>query len=89
MNKSIMTKNLLFDIARIRCELVFLNKSKHITQCENIKAILNDLFITVNIKLPIPISDDSNQSSIQNKILFLAYYDREEINYENALILTK
>lgn len=89
MNNNTSTLNLLFDLVRLKCEIVFLNKSRYFSQCENIKQLLTDLFSTVEIKLQKSTDDEPNQVSLQSKRFYLTYNEREEIVDYNALQLSK
>ena len=85
-----MENNILFDFARIKCELYFLNKSAKYKESEAIKAKLDNEFSSIIIQCP-PFSAKKDKHSSQNekRNIFIQYYERGDIVNDNMMVLSK
>lgn len=96
--------NILFDIRKIKCELAFINKAKHIEQCEQMKILLNKEFHCIT--MDIPNNDNANndgedkdkdkdkndtqlQCTSKTLTFYLSFSEREDVNVDDSLLLFK
>lgn len=99
-----MENNILFDFARIKCEIYFLNKSSKYDDTEKIKALLENEHSSISMKIETPKRSSSPKKKDKNKedekvqeikdkdqtkTLFIQYYERGDIANDNMLILSK
>lgn len=97
-----MENNILFDFARIKCEIYFLNKSSKYDDTEKIKSLLENEHSSISMKIETskrsssPKKKDKNKEEEkaqeikdQIKTLYIQYYERGEIVNDNMIILSK
>lgn len=85
--------NILFAIRKIKCELVFINKAKHIEQCELFKILLNKEYncVTVDVKKLHQVNESNNDNKSNDqcitKTFYLLFNEKEEVNEDNSSML--
>lgn len=99
-----MENNILFDLARIKCEIYFLNKSSKYDDTEKIKSLLENEYSSISMKMEnskrssSPKKKDKNKDDEkaqekkdkeETKTLFIQYYEKGETVNDNMLILSK
>ena len=97
-----MENNILFDFARIKCEIYFLNKSSKYDDTEKIKSLLENEHSSISMKIETPKRSSSPKKKDKNKeeekvqeikdqikTLYIQYYERGEIVNDNMIILSK
>ncbi len=79
---SISSENLLFEFAKIKIELEFINKHRYKLKFEKLKKIIKERFSEVSLELDFnknKLSCSSDVSAIMKKLFFVKFFESYEI----------